>query len=394
MDKGFLYSGGNYTDIIPPGWTSARAQAVNNAGAVVGYGYTGSMDKGFLYSGGNYTDIIPSGWTSAWALGINASGAVVGRGNNGSTNKGFLYSAGNYTDITPPGWTSSEALAINDNGAIVGHRATGSTDKGFLYSAGNYTDIIPPGWTSAWANGINNSGTVVGGGTPGLFRTRGFVYSGGTSGTYTELLPPGWTSSEAIAINDNGVIVGYGIDDNGVTKGFVASPSIHLVTGWNFITFATTPTSPSSPIGTVLADVLSHVIIAWGYDNVNKAWLKYRPGTEGSSLTTVETGKGYWIYMDAPGTINAAGWTGPPSTTIHLSQGWNLIGYVGKDGTGISAALNSVAGKLTSVWGWDNGQWSLYAATLTLPLSIQPLSVLSQGKAYWIRATEATDWTE
>jgi probable HAF family extracellular repeat protein len=97
---GFLYSGGNYTEIIPPGWTSASARAINNGGDIVGGGRKEIYmlwrkitlwAKGFLYSGGNYTDIIPPHWEEAYARAINDNGTIVGSGiDTNDVWKGFI----------------------------------------------------------------------------------------------------------------------------------------------------------------------------------------------------------------------------------------------------------------------------------------------------------------
>jgi len=62
-EKGFIYSRGTYTEIIPPGWQNASIDEINSKGIVVGKGYDvlGEL-KGFIYSGGDYTEIIPPGW--------------------------------------------------------------------------------------------------------------------------------------------------------------------------------------------------------------------------------------------------------------------------------------------------------------------------------------------
>ena len=89
VTMGFLYSGGNYTEIIPPDGTSASARAINNGGDIVGGGRKEIYmlwrkitlwAKGFLYSGGNYTDIIPPHWEEAYAMAINDNGTIVGSG--------------------------------------------------------------------------------------------------------------------------------------------------------------------------------------------------------------------------------------------------------------------------------------------------------------------------
>ena len=66
---------------------------INDSGAVVGYGIDSTgTNKGFLYSAGVYTDIIPPGWGMSQAPGINNSGVVVGHGTTGTagTTKGFI----------------------------------------------------------------------------------------------------------------------------------------------------------------------------------------------------------------------------------------------------------------------------------------------------------------
>ena len=115
LNKGFLHSGGSYTELLPPGWTQAAAYGINGNGEIIGYGNDGAMYKGFLYSGGTYTELLPPGWTQASANGINDLGEVVGYGNDGATYKGFLYSGGTYTELLPPGWTQASANDINDS---------------------------------------------------------------------------------------------------------------------------------------------------------------------------------------------------------------------------------------------------------------------------------------
>src|SRR6516164_2102085 len=88
---GFLYSGGSYTDIAPPGSSSSTSLAINDAGQVVGQYSSGASFYGYLYSGGSYTAPITqdSGPVQTTrAQDINASGQIVG----GGLNFGFLYS--------------------------------------------------------------------------------------------------------------------------------------------------------------------------------------------------------------------------------------------------------------------------------------------------------------
>jgi hypothetical protein len=47
--KGFIYSGGVYTELLPPGWNYAVAFSINDNGKVAGFGKDGTgKDKGFI----------------------------------------------------------------------------------------------------------------------------------------------------------------------------------------------------------------------------------------------------------------------------------------------------------------------------------------------------------
>jgi len=128
--KGFLYSEGVYTELLPPEWISADALGINNSGALVGHGYDGTNTyTGFLYSEGVYTELLPPWLKSARPNDINDSGEVVGYGQDANyIYKGFLYSAGVYTELLPPGFAESYPYAINNSGAVVG----GGDEKGFI----------------------------------------------------------------------------------------------------------------------------------------------------------------------------------------------------------------------------------------------------------------------
>jgi hypothetical protein len=168
-----------------------------------------------------------------------------------------------------------------------------------------------------------------------------------------------------------------------------------LSSGWNFISFSTLPSTPG--IATVLANVLSDVRIVWGWDNANQVWNVFVPGGQDNSLLAFEFGKGYWIYMNAPGTINIVGWAGPVSRTVSLSQGWNLIGYMGSDNIALSTAMAPLSGKWSMVWGWQNNVWyGKHEIVANLPGSIQPLTTFRLGNAYWIKIKQGmgTQWTQ
>jgi hypothetical protein len=171
---------------------------------------------------------------------------------------------------------------------------------------------------------------------------------------------------------------------------------ISLTPGWNFISLPKVPQAVA--IATVLASVSPKVRIVWGYDNEHQVWKKWQRGDQAPSLTTMETGKGYWIYMEAAGDIDMTAWNVmPPGTLTHLYTGWNLTGYTGTEGRDVDDGLNGISGVWSIVWGWANGIWYGKHETIqTLPAPIQPLMTFDHGKAYWIKVKSgmAADWAD
>ena len=174
---GFIYSGGAFEAM--PTQTCAlatEAHGVNNGGQIVGvselgrsscYPYPTSMANppiGYLYGGGTFTALAPPGSAASGARAVNNHGWVVGDYTDAAGAKhGFQYSAGHYTTIDVPGSTSTRILGLNDVSQIVGTcTLADGKDHGFLLSNGSFTIIDVPGSTTTEAMGINNAGWIVG----------------------------------------------------------------------------------------------------------------------------------------------------------------------------------------------------------------------------------------
>jgi uncharacterized membrane protein len=232
------FAGYEYMELAPDGLENVVAWGINNSGEVVGWGfdYDAGLHRGFLYSGGTYTILLPTdapvNWIDAWGTAVNNSGDVVGYGQyqnppGSGQMSGFLYSGGTYTEIRPPGSTAAEASGIDDNGDVVGNGygyPSSGQNSGFLYSGGNWSPLLPSGWEEAYATAINNSGEVVGWGyqTGSPYQEIGFLYII-DEGEYIEIRPPDWYSANALGINDMGEVVGFGNDGSGYLKSFIYS---------------------------------------------------------------------------------------------------------------------------------------------------------------------------
>ena len=119
----------------------------------------------FLYSGGTYTTIAPPGSTYNRDLAINDPGQILGVADYPATfGSGYLYSGGTYSAVGSfPGSAFSNPMAINNSGQIVGTYYVGyDYSYGFLRSGANFTQIGPPSSNYSIANAINNVGQIVG----------------------------------------------------------------------------------------------------------------------------------------------------------------------------------------------------------------------------------------
>lgn len=149
----------------PPSFVgSITPFAINDAGAVIGFGNTMGVSRPFIYSTGHFSVLnIPH----AAAYGINDSGQVVGGAMNGWSHP-FLYQNGKVIDLGNLGGDGyGLAFAINNLGQIVGHSAINQAglEHAFLYQNGmmsDLNDLIPPGGglTLLYGLGIDDQGRI------------------------------------------------------------------------------------------------------------------------------------------------------------------------------------------------------------------------------------------
>ncbi len=172
----------------------------------------------------------------------------------------------------------------------------------------------------------------------------------------------------------------------------VGSTFLSLSQGWNFVSFRKQP--PNTAIEAVLLDISPNLRAVWGYNAQTQAWLKYTPPGQNSSLSVMESGKGYWIYMSSASIIDTTSWS-PPISNIPLYDDWNLIGFGGMNNTSLATALSNIPGDWDIVWGWENGVWRATHAVLSA-LPVPTLTSFSKDKAYWIkiRRGQATYWAQ
>ncbi len=208
-----------------PGGIGSVANAINNAGLVVGTTTIPSSVVGpgpstiaTIWNGATPTALSTLGGTQSAAYGVNNSGQVVGYSltTGNVTGHAVIWNGGVLTDLNPSGAIGSTAFAINNNGQVAGWTDITGLEVATIWNGTTptYLSGTLPGLQS-WLVSINDAGVAVGneGGVPGI-GNFGVVSNGITLISLSTLLASsdaGWTIIYVYAINDAGDIVAEGM---------------------------------------------------------------------------------------------------------------------------------------------------------------------------------------
>lgn len=161
---------------------------------------------------------------------------------------------------------------------------------------------------------------------------------------------------------------------------------LNLTSGWNLVSMPCyVPPDERAP-EVQLADIMGDLNTAYAYlpDFPGGIWKTYSPPGIGS-LDEIGDGWGYWLLMDAPGTLTfdydqMPEPPGPPPC-YHLSQGWNLIGVRSAVPVIANDYLASIAGKWAIIYGYSDGAYFM----------VNGNQALMPGCGYWIAMIEEGD---
>ncbi len=212
---------------------------------------------------------------------------------------------------------------------------------------------------------------VIGAGSTSTTTSQWFPPSSLPSGTYTAYVNV-TVNTETYTMKSNSFDIIYQND-------------ISLLQGWNLISLNLLPADTA--IDSVLSGISGKYSAVWAY--IDGSWQVYDMFNPGfSDLATMESGYGYWIYMNNSGVL-AVGGTSPASDLL-LDGGWNLVGFNSSSSMAITDALATIAGKYISVWTFINGSWQVYDPANP---EFSDLTTMEPGYGYWINATEFCTWT-
>ena len=161
---------------------------------------------------------------------------------------------------------------------------------------------------------------------------------------------------------------------------------IELNKGWNLVSLNRQPenTDITAIMDTVQGKYKSIQLFREG------SWKISNPDNPTfSTLTTMETGYGYWINMKEPGTLIVTVIDGSTTRSIELVSGWNMVSYNGEEALPADAALASIEGRVISAWEFENNEWKVYYKRNP---AFNSLTIMRPGYGYWINVTEACTW--
>jgi probable HAF family extracellular repeat protein len=175
---GYIWDHGTFTTIDYPGAKSTGAYGINDRGQIVG-GFcphsavcAGTIlnptAHAFRDDHGTFTKLdYPGRVNETQANAINNAGQIVGTYADLTGLHSFLYQDGKYTNIDDPNAVWTNATAINNHGVAAGYYADRQLNThGFLYHNGKFTTIDHPNASSTSLDGINDNGVTVGGWFP------------------------------------------------------------------------------------------------------------------------------------------------------------------------------------------------------------------------------------
>ena len=211
--RAVLWIDGVMFDLTGLGISGAAANAVNNAGQVVGYSDAIGLNA-FLWSDDSLTELpVPLSCCSQ-ARDINANGQIVGEASivTIGSHHAVLWEAGKMTDLGTLGGSSSQAYAINDVGQIAGVATTSAgRSRAFLWESDEMIDLGTLGGDRSEARDINQLGHVVGYADNAADATHAFMWRGNAMTDLGTL--PGGTYSYAYGLNDHDQVVGASYGD-------------------------------------------------------------------------------------------------------------------------------------------------------------------------------------
>ena len=166
---------------------------------------------------------------------------------------------------------------------------------------------------------------------------------------------------------------------------------IALKAGPNLLSFPNLP--GEVPIANLLSSISGQYDLVYAYEGCDQVdpWRIYDPSLPAfvNDLQNIDPTMGVWIEMTQDSELNVSG-SYPPTLSIPLCAGWNLISYAGNQAKPITDALSSIAGKYLKVYTYKASDpidpWKIFDSSV--PPFVNDLTTLEPGVGYWINVNQ------
>ncbi len=177
---------------------------------------------------------------------------------------------------------------------------------------------------------------------------------------------------------------------------------LHIQSSWNLLSFPLTPADPS--VDGILSLIKEDIVSCWIWKDNN--WAVYLPGYTDEeseiflnskgfcSMTEISCGDGFWLNTKNVQNLHVTG-TESPDISYFLNPGWHLIGLKSNQGRYVADFVAGKEGSITSIWKWENNNWTVYlpglednGASYTDSKGFQLLDNINPGEGFWINVKE------
>ncbi|MBC7265032.1 MAG: hypothetical protein H5T64_11860 [Chloroflexi bacterium] len=173
------------------------------------------------------------------------------------------------------------------------------------------------------------------------------------------------------------------------TPGPVATAHLPITSGWNLLSLPIEPDSPA--VEDLLAPIAGAFDLVYAYEGCDEAdpWKKYDTNVPPflNDLQDIPETVGFWLHGTSATTLPVSGHC-VTEVTIHLCEGWNLVGYPLSAPKPVAVALTSIDGLYDLVYSYDASDgtdpWKKY--DVNVPPFLNDLTEMRPGWGYWIHA--------
>jgi hypothetical protein len=156
----------------------------------------------------------------------------------------------------------------------------------------------------------------------------------------------------------------------------VDSYTIQLKKNWNLVSF---PLQPSNTdVASVLAGINGSYTAIYSWNGTS--YESYYPDSSSNTLTKLIAGRGYWVFMEEPASIQIKG--SQPPKSIELKRNWNLVGFNSIMPMTVEKALSLTGDTVEAIYAYDSSN-----------NKYETVETLEPGRGYWIIATRDVTWT-